>query len=216
MDFPEINAQQLKSRMDAGEKMLLINPLSDIEFNAKHIPGSINIPLQNILITEKLPKDKNQLIITYCLGRKCIVSIDAAELMAKRGYTNIMIFKDGIPGWTKAGYALNTASSQKKYEVSVIEPTELHEKLDEYLVVDIRPPSAYKIGYLPNSRAMPLPYLSMMSAELSKDSKIVIVDHIGKRCKKAAQWLTSNGFADVSMLKDGLTGYAKAGFSLEQ
>ncbi len=69
-NFPEIKAEQLKAKMDAGEKLLLINPLSDIEFNDKHIPGSVNIALQSILITKKLPEQKDQLIITYCLGRK--------------------------------------------------------------------------------------------------------------------------------------------------
>jgi rhodanese-related sulfurtransferase len=68
-NFPEIKAKELKEMMDAGESLLLINPLSDVEYNAQHIPGSVNIPLQKILIAE-LPKDKNQLIVTYCLGRK--------------------------------------------------------------------------------------------------------------------------------------------------
>jgi 3-mercaptopyruvate sulfurtransferase SseA len=70
IEFPEITAEQLKAKMDAGEKLVLVNPLSDIEYNAGHIPGSVNIPLQNILRTKKLPKDPNQLIVTYCLGRK--------------------------------------------------------------------------------------------------------------------------------------------------
>ena len=69
-NFPEITAEQLKTKIDAGEELLLINPLSDIEFNAQHIPGSVNIPMQSILIAENLPEDKNRLIVTYCLGRK--------------------------------------------------------------------------------------------------------------------------------------------------
>ncbi|MGD9007082.1 MAG: rhodanese-like domain-containing protein [Desulfobacteraceae bacterium] len=69
-DFPEITAKQLKTKIDAGEKLTLLNSLSDIEFKDKHIPDSINIPLQEIMITQNLPKDKNQLIVTYCLGRK--------------------------------------------------------------------------------------------------------------------------------------------------
>ena len=68
--FPEINAEQLKERMDAGEELLLLNPLSKIEFEDKHIPGSVNIPLQNILVAENLPENKDHLIVTYCLGRK--------------------------------------------------------------------------------------------------------------------------------------------------
>lgn len=69
-EFPVIDAKKLKSKMDSGQKLMLINPLSKIEFSAKHIPGSINIPLQEMLITDKLPADKDHLIVTYCLGPK--------------------------------------------------------------------------------------------------------------------------------------------------
>ena len=68
--FPEITAEQLKAKMDAGKKLLLLNPLSNIEYNAGHIPGSINIHMDEILRSEKLPKDHSHLIVTYCLGRK--------------------------------------------------------------------------------------------------------------------------------------------------
>ena len=70
MEFPDITAAQLKSKMDAGEKLILVNPLSDIEFSAEHIPGSVNIPLHLISRSNKLPNDQDHLIVTYCLGRK--------------------------------------------------------------------------------------------------------------------------------------------------
>lgn len=69
-EFPEISAEQLKAKIDSGEDLMLLNALSDIEFKDKHIPGSTNIPLQEIMIADNLPKDKSQLIVTYCLGRK--------------------------------------------------------------------------------------------------------------------------------------------------
>jgi rhodanese-related sulfurtransferase len=135
--------------------------------------------------------------------------------VAKKGYTNIKIFRDGIQGWTNAGFSINKASKKVDFELPVIEPEQLNTDLDDYLVLDIRPASIYEFGYIPNSRAMPLPYLSMLSAELPRNRKIVVVDHLGKQCKKAAQWLMNNGFEDVSILKDGLTGYKRAGFELE-
>jgi len=69
-DFPEIKAPALKAKLDAGEKVFLLNPLSDIEFNQGYIPGSVNIPLHLLGTTDQLPQDKNTLIITYCLGPK--------------------------------------------------------------------------------------------------------------------------------------------------
>ena len=68
--FADLSLDQLKAKMDSGEKVFLLNPLSDIEFNEGHIPGSINIPLQDIATTDKLPQDKDTLIVTYCLGPK--------------------------------------------------------------------------------------------------------------------------------------------------
>ncbi len=65
-DVVEINAQQLKEMMDTSD-VLVIFPLSRIEFNHLHIKGSINIPLEEI--QTKLPADKNRRLVFYCLGR---------------------------------------------------------------------------------------------------------------------------------------------------
>jgi rhodanese-related sulfurtransferase len=51
--------------LDAKEKFLLVNALSDIEFKLEHIPGSINIPAGEIQTTDKLPQDKGALIVFY-------------------------------------------------------------------------------------------------------------------------------------------------------
>lgn len=69
-DFPDISVQDLKRKIDTGEKFLLINPLSDIEFNMFHIPGSVNIPIGEIQTTDKLPQDKDTLMVFYCMGKK--------------------------------------------------------------------------------------------------------------------------------------------------
>ena len=136
--------------------------------------------------------------------------------MAKRGYTNILVFRDGLPAWIKAGYPINSPKSIKQANVPMIEAGQLEKSLDDYLVIDIRPEGAYKFGYLPGSRAMPLAYLSRLSVELPKGGKLVVVDHKGKQCKTAAQWLHNNGFRDVCWLKGGLIGYAEAGYELEK
>ena len=67
-DYPDLSAARLKAKLDSGEKVFLLCPLSEIMFNEKHIPGSINIPSKQIMKTKLLPKDKDTLIVTYCLG----------------------------------------------------------------------------------------------------------------------------------------------------
>lgn len=64
-DFPIISTEELKAKLDAKEKLLLVFPLSDIEFNQGHISGSINIPLPYIKTPGNLPQDKEALIVMY-------------------------------------------------------------------------------------------------------------------------------------------------------
>ena len=68
--FKDLSAQDLKGKLDSGEALLLINPLSDIEFNEAHIPGSVNIPVHAIAGSDRLPADTATPIVTYCLGPK--------------------------------------------------------------------------------------------------------------------------------------------------
>jgi len=60
-----ISTAEVKSKLDAQEMFLLVNALSDIEFNLEHIPGSINIPAGEIQTTDKLPQDKETLLVFY-------------------------------------------------------------------------------------------------------------------------------------------------------
>ena len=65
--WKEIKADELKKMMDA-EDVLVVFPLSKIEFNDMHIPGSVQIPVG--MLADKLPADKEKKIAFYCLGRK--------------------------------------------------------------------------------------------------------------------------------------------------
>ena len=69
-NWKDLSASDLKDKIDSGATVFLLNPLSDIEFNEGNIPGSVNVPLHEIMNTDKLPTDKQALIVTYCLGRK--------------------------------------------------------------------------------------------------------------------------------------------------
>lgn len=62
----EIGAVELKKMMGATE-VLVIFPLSPIEFDNLQIPGSVNIPLEEV--SAGLPADKNRPLVFYCLGR---------------------------------------------------------------------------------------------------------------------------------------------------
>ena len=69
-EVPVISTQELQAKIDSGESIFLLNPLADLIYNEGYIPGSVNIPMHTLKNTDKLPADKEMLIVSYCLGPK--------------------------------------------------------------------------------------------------------------------------------------------------
>jgi rhodanese-related sulfurtransferase len=66
--YHDIEASGVKAMMDKDEA-LVIFPLSPMEYDHKHIKGSINII--PAMMEYELPVDKKKPLIFYCLGVKC-------------------------------------------------------------------------------------------------------------------------------------------------
>jgi len=71
--FDVVTTSQIKQMLDdraAGKiEFVLVNTLDEIIFRHSSIPGSVNVPWYKISkMSYKLGADKNQLIITYCMG----------------------------------------------------------------------------------------------------------------------------------------------------
>ena len=92
-----INVQELKEKMDRGEKFVLLDVREDWEYNLAKLPGSILIPLGT------LPQSLQQLdseaeIIAYC--HKGMRSADAINFLYQQGYTNVKNLVGGIEAWS--------------------------------------------------------------------------------------------------------------------
>lgn len=83
-----ISPEDAKKKLDAGKGAVLVDVRTKAEYERKHIPKSILIPLDSIAnqADRKLP-DKNAEIIVYCASGSR--SGMAARTLAKKGYTNI-------------------------------------------------------------------------------------------------------------------------------
>jgi rhodanese-related sulfurtransferase len=78
------------------------------EYKTAHISGAINLPardlLKGIIDPTKILPDKEAVLIAYCDGGECELSLDIAKVLSARGYQNIFILGEGYPGWEAAGY----------------------------------------------------------------------------------------------------------------
>lgn len=95
-----ISATELLDRLRAGTVTLLDVRPSE-EFAAGHLPGAINIPLDEL---ERRLRDlpAGQEIVAYCRGPYCALSLDAVQLLRRKGLKAVR-FEQGYPEWKAAG-----------------------------------------------------------------------------------------------------------------
>ena len=73
-----------------------------------HIPMAVSIPdSQFAKMTDRLPADKNALLIFYCGGLKCALSHKSAAKAEALGYKNVKVFAEGYPKWMSVVYRPN-------------------------------------------------------------------------------------------------------------
>jgi rhodanese-related sulfurtransferase len=98
----ETNVADVKRRIEAREKLLLVDVREDNEWANGHLPGAVHLGKGIIErdIEQRVP-DTNAKLILYCGGgfRSALV----ADNLQKMGYTNVESMDGGWKGWLDAG-----------------------------------------------------------------------------------------------------------------
>lgn len=98
----ECTVDDVKARLDAGEKFVLIDVREESEYAAGHAAGALHISKGVIErdIEAKVP-DPTTPIVLYCGGG--YRSALAADALQKMGYTNVVSMDGGWGAWVRAG-----------------------------------------------------------------------------------------------------------------
>src|SRR5262245_682449 len=101
----ELTVDQVKAKVDRGERFRLVDVREESEFAKDHVPGAIHLGKGVIErdVEERLP-DTGAEIVLYCGGG--FRSALAADNLQKMGYTNVISMDGGIRGWREKGYPL--------------------------------------------------------------------------------------------------------------
>ena len=90
---------------------LFIDGRNEVDYKAGHIKNAINISYEEfhkMLTEEKLDilkkYNKDGIIVCYCKGGDCELSIDLAYDIAKLGYNSMNIYLGGYKEWEDAGF----------------------------------------------------------------------------------------------------------------
>ncbi len=99
----ETNVPDVKRRMEAGEKFVLIDVREESEWARGHLPGAIHLGKGIIErdIEQRVPETAAKLVL-YCGGG--FRSALTADNLQKMGYSNVESMDGGWKGWLDAGY----------------------------------------------------------------------------------------------------------------
>lgn len=101
----ELSVDQVKAKLDRGERFHLVDVREESEFARDHLPGAVHLGKGVIErdIEQRIP-DAGAEIVLYCGGG--FRSALAADNLQKMGYTNVISMDGGIRGWREKGYPL--------------------------------------------------------------------------------------------------------------
>lgn len=101
----EASIDEVKARLDRGEKFVLVDVREESEYAKDHLPGAIHLGKGIIErdVEERVP-DLNAPMVLYCGGG--FRSALAADNLQKMGYKNVISMDGGIRGWREKGLPL--------------------------------------------------------------------------------------------------------------
>jgi rhodanese-related sulfurtransferase len=101
----EVNVDQVKAKLDRGEKFILVDVREESEWAKDHLPNAIHLGKGVIErdIEQRVPDPGTELIL-YCGGG--YRSALAADNLQKMGYTNVLSMDGGYSGWRGKAYPL--------------------------------------------------------------------------------------------------------------
>ncbi len=101
----ETTVDEIKSRLDRGDKFVLVDVREESEWQKDHLPGAIHMSKGVIErdIEHKVP-DLDAEMVLYCGGG--FRSALAADNLQKMGYKNVISMDGGVRGWRDKGYPM--------------------------------------------------------------------------------------------------------------
>jgi rhodanese-related sulfurtransferase len=114
--IPRITIDELKHLTDHTVDIVIVDTHPKALYEDHHIKGAISIPWAMLGIAwedvQKLPKDKDAPIITYCdCGPGESDSAEIAARLLQMGFTNVKVLADpSLNGWRERAYPIETGA----------------------------------------------------------------------------------------------------------
>jgi hydroxyacylglutathione hydrolase len=178
---------------------LVVDVRTDLQFDDAHIPGAICNPAIRAGFGTKLAWVADREHEVLLVGRDDEDALRAAHLAAAVGITNIGGCLDGgMTSWRE--------EKRPTERVERIDVAELHERIGELQVLDVRARSEWEDGHLPGAAHVPYHDLHAIPDAIDPDAPIAVICSSGQRSAVAASLLLRFGARRVIHVADGGVG----------
>lgn len=100
----EITVRELRDLIQGDEPgVFVVDVRTTGEFDPEHIPGSINVPLDEVSTKLDMFKDKDAIVLICRSGGRSMV---ACQKLVLRGIDNCINVKGGVQEWLESGFPL--------------------------------------------------------------------------------------------------------------
>jgi len=233
---PNLSAEELKAKLDAGEKLVILDSRPMDEYRAMNIPGGVDCPgAELVRFVHDVAPSPETLVVVNCAGRTR--SIIGAQSLINAGVPHkVMALRNGTMGWHLAGLELEHGASRRpnpptpeglasaraaaervaaRAGIRRIDPATLARFRAEadtrsLYVFDVRSPEEYVAGHLAGARSAPGGQLVQATDAYvgTLNSRLVLIDDDGIRSLMTASWLQQLGWNDVYAMPNAFAGAA--------
>ena len=216
-DGVEISTDELLALMTGDAPYTLIDTRPKGRYVAATIPSSVNaFPREDgfIKAVNELAPNKSALVIFYCGGPTCPYTGEAVRAAMADGYKDVKGYQAGTPAWRKAQLPMHS------------QPGWVADRLDPgHVIIDTRNTITAMRGHLPTAVTMPAANFEALTETFVAEQRearipgvsdrrapIVLYSntHFDQDVLVAYRELASWGYRNISILKDGYTGWTVA------
>ena len=242
---PEIDAVELRRRMDRGDKMVILDTRTPEEYQRFCIPGGRSVPNGELglHISDILGEvDDDTTVVINCAGRTR--SIIGTRLLQRMGVQNVVGLENGTAGWILAGYQLESGADRldlpKPTEEGIAAAEQFADRLAEddgveYIdiptldvlmsrataesvyLIDVRAEKEYLEAHIPGFRWFPGGQAVQRADEVAvvHNAPVVFCCDGRARAGLTASWYRQMGFDEVYAVDGGTVAWVGSGRKLE-
>lgn len=200
-----MNTEEVRAAIDSGAVVLDLRPPH--LFAAQHLPGAVNLQFNRADLADRalMALPKSVPFIVHAEPEP--VARMAATILRQAGFQVVGYLEGGLAAWRAAGLPSET--------VPAIDVETLHDRLDQYRLIDAREPFEYRHGHLAAAISLPWQEAWQTAADVPRNGPLAVYCGSQVRSSLTASILGRHGH-DATVVMGGMSDWLDRGYPVER